>query len=375
MNIRLILIGILLSLSCNKGQINTNIIAIEEGVLKNSFNVEETFKKIEKILLDDIKGKPLGQLLKVVEVGECYIILFQYNDYNQRYIAGFKKTGEFIFLLEPNEDNLFNFNPRDLAQFEENTFEVLEGNSNSLILFNAQGQQLRKKNLKIKIANFAYDEKNHQYAFHKNFQAFSQADTSIFYNLIFTDSSFNIIHNYFPFSIKEGERSIINFPFPLQNGDDGKIYFAKVFSDSIYCFQNGLLQPHNAFIFDMPGNKSALVENTQQGMDIQAFVDEGGYLLAGWYVVLNNRLSFNFVTKDSPAWGIYNSKTGDLKIGRHAVEANGIFFPPPIAANGNGEFISFLNDFSLQYVPESLIDNEIMHQIIQKGETYLFIAK
>lgn len=379
-----ILLLVLFLSSCRSDSSSKNykkgFIDISQVQFNEDFSLGGIFEIYELIKLKNNKQKLIGRILKVIEVGDCFIILYQFNNNDQRYIQGVKKNGDISFTLEPEESNFFRFNPRDITLFSENTFEVLEVNSNSIIRFDENGKLLKSQEISMKASNFVYDSNNDLYAFHKNSQAFSTEDTSLFYNLIFTDKDFNIVYKYFPFSIDDtGERFIINFMMPLQEGMDGKIYCANALSDSIYCFQRGQRYHQGDIVFDMPSIKSSLMDNANnQKLNaniIKAYVDDGGTLLAGWFIFSDNLLSFNFVTKDGPAWGIFNFKTNDILIGYNATATNSLPFPSPIGVTKKGAFVSYLNEFSLQYVPEVLMDIEFINNLIQKGDTYLIIAK
>lgn len=364
----------ILFVGCQTNPLQKEIIYIHNNDIKSKVDIQSVFTEVDLIELED-RESPLGQILKVIHLEDRYIALIQHNDYNQRYVAGFNEAGKTLFFLNPNESNFFNFNPRDIARINNSFFELIDGSNNSLVRFDLNGRLVSKRALNIKVANFEYDEESDYYVFYKNFQVFNEADTSLFYNLIFTDSTFNIVQKYFPFSIEVGERAIVSFLFPLQKSKSGKIWFAKIFSDSIYCFENAHLSTDNTIVFRLPGIIEGTVTSNHSKIDIQELLENNALLLAGWYIIAKDHISFNLVAKDKPAWGLYHFSTGTLNVGGYFTTNNGVLFPSPIGITQNEYFISALNEFSVQYLPDFIVENDFVNEMIKKGKTYLLIAK
>lgn len=351
-------------------------VEISDNNLENTFAVADIFSEFEEIPLVTTQSRPIGKVLKIIYLADRFVILHHYTDYNQRYVSVFDREGKNEFDLEPNEDNFHSFYPLDIAVTEPNQFSVLEGNSNTLFHYSISGKLNGRQKLPFKAINFTFDPDQKMYAFHKNYQAMDLEDKRYFYNLLFTDTTFQVREAYFPFDIAVGSRTIVNFPFPLQRAKDGRVYFAQVFADSIYAFHRAKLDTDATIHLGLPGAVSSQWQESRSPntAEIQEMLDQGTFLLGGHYAISDRFFSFNLLTRRGPAWGVWERHSGELRAGYQGLHPDGTIFPPFIGYLEEVGFLSVLNESSLQYVPARYLEAPAIARTLRDNRSYLRIV-
>ncbi|NRB64559.1 MAG: hypothetical protein HRU40_16280 [Saprospiraceae bacterium] len=178
----------------------------------------------------------------------------------------------------------------------------------------------------------------------------------------------------FPFSISIGEREFLNTPFSLYKFDGDQILFQKVLTDTIFNITASTLDTSKSIIFDT-GNKSLSAQNGQVGISslIQEILNNDGVIVGGRLFYSDHFLFFQYITLAGPGVGIYNLLTGKLQTGIGMVSKDKTWINIPLGRSGDGSLYSYLNEYSLQYAPAEVLENDLAQLSLASGKTFLLI--
>ena len=352
---------------------NATVISLRDASSK-LIEVSSIFKNIDTIELNLPDNKPLGEILKIKAFKDQLIILYRFQDYNQNYIAVFQSNGDFLYQLVPDDSNYFKYNPLDISITDQNSFAVLEEYSNAIIFYSSTGYQVKKQQLPFSAKEFIYVPSSKELIFHKSSKARDNEAEKYFYNIIITNDQLAIKRKLFPFSISIGEREFLNTPFSLYKFDGDQILFQKVLTDTIFNITASTLDTSKSIIFDT-GNKSLSAQNGQVGISslIQEILNNDGVIVGGRLFYADHFLFFQYGTLAGPGVGIYNLLTGKLQTGIGMVSKDKTWINIPLGRSGDGSLYSYLNEYSLQYAPAEVLENDLAQLSLASGKTFLLI--
>lgn len=372
----LVLATFSLLFGCEVSHRDGEVIIIQKNV-QESFELEHLFSKLRVVELKMGQQTSLGRVGKIVSNGKGYMLLHRYGDFNQNFVTIFDGEGKLKYNLKPADENFNSFSPLDIGITSDGYFEILEGNSNSMWRISVEGQVLMKKRLPFYAANFQFLPEENSYAFYKNERVLTEEDTATYYDILFTDADFTKVAGNYPFKQKNGAYTKINLPFPLNTSPTGLLFFSKPLTDTLFAFNGTSEEPTANLIFDFTYSINEVERRNGinlSELEIQRVLEAGGGVLAGYFSIGNDLLSFNIIQEEGPVWGLLGRSEGNLTLGRHGVtEKYGVI--PPFVSYLRGEgFAAVLNESGLSNVPDRYLEDGLAAKVLNNNRAYLIIA-
>ena len=368
-------LGITLLMGCGSSE-DLNRVHVNTRHLAPSFNVEEHLPIVDTIALNFNSDIVIGDVGKILGGDNFFALLHHHGDFSQRYVTVFDTFGRFKYHLQPSDNNYYSFRPLDIAINNEGNLELLEGKTNELWLYDTNGHLEARKKLAFSASNFAYLGEENGYVFYKNNKVLPKADTSNFYDIIFTDGSLRITQKHYPFKPTVGAYTRINLPYPLGNFSGEGAAFARSLTDTLITFTDNRRSPELDILFDfsyaitdLKKKRSDLTE-----IDMQEVLNLGGGLLAGYYAYGDGWLSFNFITVNGPAWGLFELSSGQMEAGQAGLSKGGDIFPSFVSYLPGRGFATVLNESSLPYIASHYLDSGLAKRVINTNKAFLLIA-
>lgn len=243
-------------------------------------------------------------------------------------------------------------------------------------IFNSNLKVSKTLKLKFSASKFLLTESTRNFYFVKNYQAINFEDTTFFYNIIKTDLEGKFMEGILPFRIlPNSERNIFSANEPL-SAANGKVYYLKMFSDTIYDIQESFIKIGYKVRF----KNKVLRLHEYNPNTLGKLALEGKIKEALGISYFNETDLFNFFSyvEDSKKKFYFKDKRNKIEFSTDMIKDDTFYkeyiIPFPLKIEGK-KMISVLDEsFILDYSPQ-LENNNAMKPIIEdiksNASTYL----
>ncbi len=273
-------------------------VPLRSAAVEASLAVGEVFTPPQLLELELPDDQAIGAIKRIINFDTHWALLHQMVGEAGYTLSVFTGDGSYVFGLRRDAAIPGTFSPKDIFLSPSGHLGVLDQTGSRLLDYDLTGQALSERPLPCMAQTVAYEPVHDQYVLTRGRQSANNEDTSYFYNLLFLDSALTLVQKFDPYTIPVGERAIVNFPNPVTITPDGTVYYARLFTDHLSAFQQGLRTPTRDIAFEMNGGLASVKEGMENNGNmvelVQEYLNAGSMLLAGNFFWAGNAHALYF---------------------------------------------------------------------------------